>query len=86
MGKIVGDKKKTIISFTQEEVKEFTSDLNKKIAELTIENVKLNDEKDSLLEIIDNLNKKIAELTTKDNDAPEKVGKKTKKETEKLAE
>ena len=35
MGKIVGNKKKAIISFTQEEVKEITSDLNKKVAELT---------------------------------------------------
>ena len=86
MGKIVGDKKKTIISFTQEEVKEITSDLNKKVAELTVENVKLNEEKDNLQEIIDNLNKKVAELTEKVIEAHEKADKKAKKEAEQSAE
>lgn len=37
MGKIIGDKKKVVVSFTQEELNEITSNLNKKIAELTEE-------------------------------------------------
>ena len=35
MGKIIGDKKKIAITFTQEEVKKITSDLNLKVVELT---------------------------------------------------
>ena len=76
MGKIIGDKKKVVASFTQEELNEITSDLNKKIAELTEENVKLREEKDCFQETIENLNKKIAELT-------EEVDKKAKKDSKK---
>ena len=35
MGKIIGDKKKIAITFSQEEVKQITSDLNEKVVELT---------------------------------------------------
>ena len=72
MGKIIGDKKKIAITFTQEEVKKITSDLNLKVVELTskneeltIENVKLNEEKEALQETINNLNLKVVELTSK---------------------
>ena len=76
MGKIIGEKKKVVVSFTQEDLNEITSNLNKKIAELTEENVRLSEEKDCFQETVENLNKKIAELT-------EEVDKKTKKDSKK---
>ncbi len=87
MGKIIGDKKKIAITFTQEEVKKITSDLNLKVVELTskneeltIENVKLNEEKEALQETINNLNLKVVELTSKvEKEKPEK-GKKANEE------
>ena len=53
MGKIIGDKKKVVVSFTQEDLNEITSNLNKKIAELTEENVKLSEEKDCFQETVE---------------------------------
>lgn len=35
MGKIIGNKKMPVISYSQEEVKEITNELNTKIVELT---------------------------------------------------
>lgn len=81
MGKIIGGKKVSVKTFTEEEVSNITLDLNAKVVELTeevkrltVENVKLNDERDNLQEINNNLNAKVVELT-------EKI-KKTKKDNE----
>ena len=44
MGRIIGNKKVTVISYSQAELKEITNELNAKIVELTEENVKLREE------------------------------------------
>ena len=76
MGKIIGNKKIAVISYSQEEVKEITNDLNAKIVELTEANVKLSEERDILTETNVELNAKIVELT-------EELGKKNKKDSDK---
>ncbi len=73
MGRIIGNKKVTVISYSQAELKEITNELNAKIVELTEENVKLREEKENLTETNNELNAKIVELTEK----------KTKKDSEK---
>ena len=87
MGKIIGDKKKIAITFTQEEVRQITSDLNLKVVELTskneeltIENVKLNEEKEALQETINDLNLKVVELTSKNEKEKPEKGKKANEE------
>ena len=76
MGKIIGNKKIAVISYSQEEVKEITNDLNAKIVELTETNVKLSEERDILTETNVELNAKIVELT-------ETLDKKNKKDSDK---
>lgn len=76
MGKIIGNKKIAVISYSQEEVKEITNDLNAKIVELTEANVKLSEERDILTETNVELNAKIVELT-------EALEKKNKKDSDK---
>lgn len=76
MGKIIGNKKIAVISYSQEEVKEITNDLNAKIVELTEANVKLSEERDILTETNVELNAKIVELT-------EALDKKNKKDSDK---
>lgn len=76
MGKIIGNKKITVISYSQEEVKEITNELNAKIVELTEANVKLSEERDILTETNVELNAKVVELT-------EALDKKNKKDSDK---
>jgi hypothetical protein len=76
MGKIIGNKKMPVISYSQEEVKEITNELNAKIVELTETNVKLSEERDILTETNVELNAKIVELT-------EALEKKNKKDSDK---
>ncbi len=72
MGRIIGEKKIVEKTFTKEEIEIITNDLNSKIVELsekvdnlTIENIKLKDENDQLVETNSNLNSKIVELSEK---------------------
>ena len=72
MGRIIGERKVVEKSFSQEEIETITNDLNSKIIELsekvdnlTIENVKLKDENDQLVETNNDLNSKIIELSEK---------------------
>ena len=66
----------SVISYSQEEVKEITNELNAKIVELTEANVKLSEERDILTETNVELNAKIVELT-------EALDKKNKKDSDK---
>ena len=84
MGRIIGERKSVEKTFTKEEIEIITNNLNSKIVELsekvdnlTIENIKLKDENDQLVETNSNLNSKIVELSEKNNKD------KTAKETDK---
>ena len=72
MGRIIGEKKIVEKTFTKEEIEVITNDLNSKIVELsekvdnlTVENIKLKDENDQLVETNSNLNSKIVESSEK---------------------
>jgi len=80
MGKIIGNKKVNIKTFTEEEVRTFTNDLNVKINELTAENVQVKDEFDAKNEVIENLNAKINELTAENESLKKDKFKKNKEE------
>lgn len=86
MGKIIGGVKEKILTFTQEEVDNITKDFQERITELTaesekltMENIKVKDENDALIESNKGLNKKITELTAELKEIKDKSPKKDDK-------